>query len=239
MRGARMSPDPKVSVIVPVYNAARYLHEALSSVARQTLQDIEIILVDDGSTDDSLAIMRRFEAADELGRVTIIEQAHAGAGVARNAGLAVARGEYLSLLDADDIFDRDMLKAAYQQAVSQQADTCIFRAIDFSDKTGRPTINRNCNPRDFPRRQPFRFEDVGGNPFDVMGFTWDKLFRRSFVQERGFQFQSLPNANDALFTYSAMLTAARIVFLNRFLVRRRLDTGANISHNFEQSCKAE
>ena len=229
--------DPKVSVIMPVYNAARFLREALDSVVSQTLQEIEIILVDDGSTDESRQIMKQIQAADD--RVRIIEQANAGAGVARNAGLEIARGEYLSFLDADDVFDHDMLAASSKRASHLAADVIIFRCIDFSNKTGRQTINHNCNPSDFPKRQPFRFEDIAGNPFHIMGFTWDKLFRREFVLECGFEFQALPNANDALFTYSAMLTAARIAFLNRFLVRRRLDTGQNISHNFEHSWKAE
>jgi len=225
-----------VSVIMPVYNAARYLDASLGSVLRQTLTQIEIILVDDGSTDDSLAVMKRYQAADQ--RVSVIQQPNAGAGVARNAGLKVATGKYLSFLDADDIFEPDMLRAAYEHAVALDADICIFRALDFSDKTGRLWINHNCHPSDFPG-QPFRFEDVTGNPFHIMGFAWDKLFRRDFVVAGGFQFQALPNANDALFTYSALLQAKRIGFLNRQLVRRRLETGANISQDVDRAWQAE
>jgi len=233
------NPECKVSVVMPVYNAARFLPETLGSVGQQLLKQIEIILVDDGSTDDSLQIMRQFQADDQLGRVCIIEQQNAGAGVARNAGLSVAQGEYLSFLDADDLFDPDMLSAAYERASSLQADVCIFRCIDFSDKTGRQSINHNCNPSDFPRQQPFRLVDVSGNPFHILGFTWDKLFRREFVLEHGFQFQALPNANDALFTYSALLAAQRIVFLNKTLVHRRLETGENISQDVDRTWKAE
>ena len=228
---------PLLSVIMPIFNAARYLPETLDSVLHQSLQRIEIILVDDGSTDDSLAIMRRCAAGDS--RVRIIEQLNSGAGVARNTGLAVASGEYLSFLDADDLFDHDMLRLAYEHAASMQADVVIFRCVDFSDKTGRLSINHNCNPSDFPKQQPFRFAEVVGNPFHILGFTWDKLFRRDFVLQHGFQFQALPNANDALFTYSALLQAGRIGFLNRSLVRRRLETGANISQNVDSAWKAE
>ena len=228
-----------VSVVMPIYNAARFLPETLSSVGQQTLQQIEIILVDDGSTDGSLQIMRQFQADDVLGRVRIIEQTNSGAGVARNAGLKVAHGEYLSFLDADDLFDHDMLRVACERASSSKADICVFRCIDFSDKTGRQWINHNCNPSDFPRQQPFPLSAVSGNPFHILGFTWDKLFRRDFVLEHGFQFQALPNANDALFTYSALLQAERITFLNKFLVRRRLETGENISQDVDNTWKAE
>ncbi len=91
----------KISVIIPVYNAEKYLRECLDSIVKQTLQEIEIICIDDGSTDNSLAVLREYERKDE--RLKIIEQANSGAGVARNAGMKAARGEYLAFMDADDV----------------------------------------------------------------------------------------------------------------------------------------
>ena len=94
----------KVSVILPVYNVSEYLRQCMDSIVGQTLKDIEIICVDDGSTDDSLEILKEYEAKDK--RVKVIEQKNAGAGAARNNGLAIATGEYLSFLDSDDILSR-------------------------------------------------------------------------------------------------------------------------------------
>lgn len=94
----------KVSVILPVYNVSEYLRQCMDSIVGQTLKDIEIICVDDGSTDDSLEILKEYEAKDK--RVKVIEQKNAGAGAARNNGLAIATGEYLSFLDSDDFLSR-------------------------------------------------------------------------------------------------------------------------------------
>ena len=93
---------PKVSVIIPVYNVEEYLRECLDSIVKQTLREIEIICVDDGSTDNSLEILKEYAKKDN--RITVITQKNLHAGVARNAGLAVAKGEYLSFLDSDDFF---------------------------------------------------------------------------------------------------------------------------------------
>jgi len=229
----------KVSVIMPIYNAAEYLRETLDSVVNQSLREIEIILVDDGSTDNSLSIMEEYRSADPLCRICVISQDNAGGGAARNAGLKQAHGQFLSILDADDVFDLRMLEQAYARASSTQADICIFRCVDFSHKTGLKTRNWNCVPGDFPTRRTFKLSDMKGNPFHIMGFAWDKLFRRSFVLENGFEFQALPNANDAFFTYSALLNSNRITFLDRVLVRRRIETGSNISRHLDENWKAE
>ena len=110
-----MAADIKISVIIPVYNAEKYLRECLDSVIEQTLQEIEIICVDDGSTDNSLAILKEYTQKDE--RLKIIEQANRGAGAARNLGMAVALGEYLAFLDADDLYYPQALAQAYSVAV--------------------------------------------------------------------------------------------------------------------------
>lgn len=100
-----MSNDiPAVSVIIPVYNAAEFLKDGLNSLLKQTLREIEIICVDDGSTDGSLVILKEFEKTDA--RIRVIHQENQGAGAARNNGMDVARGKYLAFLDADDFFEK-------------------------------------------------------------------------------------------------------------------------------------
>ena len=116
-------PHPKVSVIIPVYNTEPYLRECLDSVINQTLRDIEIICVDDGSTDGSLAILREYQEKDS--RVSVYMQPNLNAGAARNHGLRYAKGEYLSFLDSDDFFERNMLETAYEYAKRQNAEICI------------------------------------------------------------------------------------------------------------------
>lgn len=98
-----MENDIKVSVIIPVYNAEKYIAQCLQSVIDQTLQEIEIIIVNDGSIDNSLQIVKDFQNKDK--RIKIIDQENRGAGNARNTGMSEAKGKYLSLLDVDDFLN--------------------------------------------------------------------------------------------------------------------------------------
>ena len=100
----------KVSVIMPVYNVEKYLHQCMDSLVQQTLTDIEIICVDDGSTDNSLAILQEYAQRDS--RIIVLQQKNSGAGVARNTGMKIVKGEYLAIVDSDDFFELDMLEKA-------------------------------------------------------------------------------------------------------------------------------
>ena len=119
----------KVSVIIPVYNVQAYLRQCMDSVTGQTLRDIEIICVNDESTDDSLQILEEYVAKDK--RVQIITQKNAGAGAARNNGMRHAKGKYLSFLDADDFFEPDMLEKAYEQAEKDQSDFVVYKSDQY------------------------------------------------------------------------------------------------------------
>ena len=122
----------KVSVIIPVYNVEPYLKQCMDSVVGQTLKDIEIICVDDGSTDNSLDILREYAAEDS--RIQIIEQKNAGAGAARNNGMRYATGKYLSFLDSDDFFEPRMLEKAYDLAEKDQADFVAYKIRSVSHR---------------------------------------------------------------------------------------------------------
>ena len=126
------STVPLVSVIVPVYNSAKYLVECLDSILNQTLTEIEVICIDDGSTDESLRILERYASCDS--RVHILKQENKGAGAARNLGLAVAKGKYLSFLDSDDLFYPNMLKHAYLNAEKYSSDIVIFSYNKFFEE---------------------------------------------------------------------------------------------------------
>ena len=98
---------PKVSVIIPVYNAQNYLSECIDSVLRQTMQDFEVICIDDGSSDDSYSILKKYEETDE--RVVLLSQTNQGVSAARNVGIDKTRGEYIYFLDSDDYIEPNML----------------------------------------------------------------------------------------------------------------------------------
>ena len=111
---------PKVSVVVPIYNVEKYLRECLDSIVGQTLKDIEIICVDDGSTDRSLSILREYEQKDP--RIKVITKPNAGYGHSMNMGLDAATGEYMGIVDSDDYILPDMYETLYGFAVKDDLD---------------------------------------------------------------------------------------------------------------------
>lgn len=115
--------EKKVSIVIPVYNAERYLEECLFSIVNQTLQEIEILLIDDGSTDRSLEIIERFAGKDQ--RIKWLTQPNKGASVARNQGIGIATGEYLLFVDSDDTIALDAVEVLYSTAVKSNSDLVL------------------------------------------------------------------------------------------------------------------
>ena len=119
--------NPKVSIIIPVYNASLYLEQCLECVINQTLKDIEIICVDDGSTDSSVSIINSYAQIDN--RIKILQQKNQFAGVARNTGLANATGKYIIFLDSDDNIKKDMIQELYEKAENTSADIVLCLSL--------------------------------------------------------------------------------------------------------------
>uniref|UniRef100_UPI003AEFCC04 glycosyltransferase family 2 protein n=1 Tax=Cetobacterium sp. TaxID=2071632 RepID=UPI003AEFCC04 len=120
----------KVSIIIPVYNVELYLREALDSVINQTLKEIEIIIVNDGSTDNSLEIVKEYETKDH--RIIVINQENQGLSGARNSGLKIAKGHYIYFMDSDDYIALDTLEICYECALEKQLDFVFFDAQSFT-----------------------------------------------------------------------------------------------------------
>ena len=224
----------RVSVILPVYNCEAYLPQCLDSILQRNDQRIEVICVDDGSTDGSARILADYAARDS--RVRVLRQANAGAGAARNTGMAQARGEYLSFLDADDFFDPEMLRKAYNKAWVEESDIVVFRSQEYYEDLDRFVgMRSNFREEYLPQQQPFAGTDVEENLFRAfVGWAWDKLFRRAFVEENGLRFQEQRTTNDLLFTYSALVRAQRISTMNNVLAYHRKASGS-LSVTREQS----
>ncbi|MBQ3089400.1 MAG: glycosyltransferase [Oscillospiraceae bacterium] len=216
----------RVSVIMPVYNAERYLHQTLNSLLIRNEVQFEMICVDDGSTDRSLEILREYEAKDS--RVRVFTQANAGAGAARNYGMQFARGEYLSFLDADDFFDSDMLRRAYDEAHTKGTEITAFRCDQYIESTGQfQSMGYTVNMDLLPARKIFAGQDIPQNIFKAfVGWAWDKLFLADFVRENGLRFQEQRTTNDMLFVFSALVKAQRISVLDRVMAHHRRDSGS-------------
>jgi glycosyltransferase involved in cell wall biosynthesis len=228
-------PAPKVSVIIPVHNAGPHLRECIDSILNQTLTSIEVLCVDDGSTDDSAEILKAAAHADS--RLTVLHQENSGAGRARNCGMQVARGEYLSFLDADDFFEPAMLAKAYEKCVADEADIGIYRARYFEADTGRFAPAEGLLNTDLlPDVVPFSRRDIPDHILDfVSPATWNKLFRASFVRANNLRFLETRRANDLFFTKLALACADRITFIDEVLVNYRVGTESNLQSNNDQA----
>lgn len=205
----RITYIPKVSVIIPVHNAVKYLKRCLNSVINQTLHEIEIICVDDGSTDLSLAMLIEYAKKDN--RITVLTQKNMFAGVARNCGLSVARGEYIAFLDSDDAFNINMLKQMYEAAIKNDADIAMCNAdapmvvLDhwfngetvFSCKEGHiASVLFQC----------------------IEGYPWNKLYRKQMVQDKNFYFSNAYIHEDTAFVMPALIAANKIVYIKEEFV---------------------
>ena len=233
-----MDNSPCVSVIIPVYNVAPYLRDCIGSILNQTLQSIEVICVDDGSTDGSLDILEEYKNADK--RVRVVKQQNSGAAVARNNGLAIAKGEYLSILDSDDFFKPTMLEEAYCRAKETNADIVVYRFHRYDHISGReydlPHMNNKGN---FPNTPLFSVEDIqkmGKNYLRVLyGWTWDKLFSRRYIERQGLTFQNIKIYNDMFFTYSALATSPKITFIDSPLMCQRVNRTGSITKSTQKN----
>lgn len=227
---------PLVSVIVPVHNSAGHLEECLLSIQQQTFTDFEIILVDDGSTDGSVDILARFAAAEPRARI-ISGPATGSAGSARNVGMEVATGEYVSFLDSDDLFAPTLLEELHRRAVEDDADVVLSKFQEFHEPTGEII------PADWslrldllPRIRPFSPRQVADYVFDFANpAAWNKLFRASFVHANQLRFQSLQRANDACFTLLALAKAERLTYLDRVLVTYRTATADSLQGTIDSA----
>lgn len=227
----------KVSVILPIYNASQHLAQCLDSLIYQSLKEIEIICVDDGSTDNSLKILKEYEKKHN--HIYIISQENAGAGAARNAGMKKAKGKYLSFLDADDFFETNMLEEAFLKAESDNADIVVFNSNQyFEDKDEYKNVNWTLKYNKIPPYTPFKHRQMTDNVFKVfVGWAWDKLFKSDFISKNNLVFQEQRTSNDLLFVFSAVVLAKRITVVpqDKILVHQRRDSSGSLSKTREKS----
>ena len=196
-----MQNSPKISVIVPVYNAEKEIDRCMDSIYAQTFTDYEIILVNDGSKDKSAEICQKYAEKDD--RVTFIDKENGGAGSARNAGIEVAKGDYLAFPDADDWFEPEMYKELYDIASSGNYDM-VFSGVNYysKDKNGglRYTNSVNCKKVSYLNAEECRKNVMTFFPtstiFDV---PWNKLYKRKVTIEKNVHFSDTRRCQDAMF----------------------------------------
>lgn len=213
----------KISVVMPIYNAVDYIRPAIDSVLNQTLTDIELICVDDGSTDNTLSVLKEYQQSDE--RVRIITENNAGPSTARNKGLARARGKYVIFLDADDFYDYELLEKLYGLAEENTLDIAICKFDIYNNRKSKFEDNIRSDHGEIFNES----EIVSKNDYpDVIlscttGYVWNKLFRKEFLHEKELTFDpDLRVFEDTHFVVNALSLAERIGKCHERLIHHRV-----------------
>lgn len=212
---------PKLSILVPVYNVEQYLAQALSSLISQTLQDIEIICINDGSTDGSLAIMQRFAKKDS--RISIIDKPNTGYGDSMNLGLKRAKGEYIGILEPDDWVESDAFNTMYQVAAKSKADVakCNYYRCRTNPKTHLTVNQRVTEITEEKIITPKQYRAV----FQFAPAIWSAIYRREFLVSNKIDFLPTPGASfqDLSFNFKVWALAKKVVLLPDAFVHYRID----------------
>lgn len=212
----------KVSVVIPVYNVEDFLEECLESITNQTLTDIEIICVNDGSKDRSLDILNEYAQKDS--RITVIDQENGGHAVATNRGMDLACGDYLFLMDSDDILDLKALELTYNLAEEKSVDFVIFQAINYYMDKDEYLEEENYSMNalaDYVGESVFSYRDIRDYVFDITVTPWSKLYKREFIEENKIRFPEGLVFDDNVFFYDVLFAAEKITFLKKHLFKRR------------------
>lgn len=221
-----MSEDVKVSIIVPIYNVEKYLARCLESLVNQTLKEIEIICVNDGSIDGSQQILNQY--FDKDGRMIIVEKDNSGVSDTRNLGFTYATGEFIAFVDSDDWLDVNAINSMYEEAKNNQCEIVMCgyvrefethykpKQFNFGNKVlyeGRElkVLHRQLfGPLDYELGQP--------QSLDSLGTVWGKLYQRKLIEKMGAKFVSLNEIGsneDGLFNMEVMYFSKRIMFINQ------------------------
>lgn len=214
--------DPLVSIIVPVFNAEKYLEQCLDSALGQTLREIEVICVNDGSTDSSPAILERYAAQDS--RLRVIHQENAGISAARNAAMEEARGEYVAFLDADDFYLPELCELAYAEAVKHGTD--ILQFPYFEQRGEKRSVFQKCPTE---TRVFTELKERYSTPPMLFYTVWTRLYRRAFLEEHQIRFPYGGTYEDNYFSTRTALHAVKIVHFPKPLYVYRIGVGYSTS----------
>lgn len=214
--------NPKVSIVVPVCNVETYLRECLDSVINQTLKEIEIICVDDGSKDHSLQILREYEKKDN--RIKVITKPNSGYGNTMNVGIEKAIGEYIGIVESDDYVERNMFERLYETAKKYKAEIVKSDHYIFSTKNGKKDsmIQYICPPMYYNKIiNADMYEEI----YDFAMMNWTGIYRRSFLFDNKIKHNETPGASfqDNGFWFQAISLAKKVVLINEAFYYYRQD----------------
>lgn len=209
-----------ISVIIPVYNVEEYLFECLNSVINQTFDDIEIICVNDGSTDNSLSILNEFASKDK--RIKVISQTNKGVSIARNNALKIAKGKYIYFIDSDDVMKLNALTELFNIAEKYTLDLIMFKAMNFDNETKEKFTKTSFEQpylKDF-KNKVFNLDDIKENALRLNVTIYNKFFKRDLIKNIFFLEDCI--FEDNLFFTECVFKSKRMYYYDKYLYCRRI-----------------
>lgn len=210
----------KISVIIPVYNVEEYLNECLESIIKQTYCNLDIICVNDGSTDNSLNILRHFESLDK--RIKVIDQTNQGVSSARNRGMEIATGQYISFVDPDDFLAPDTYEIAMKK-IKDNVDILVYGYSAFPNPTGWFITSGKSKDMIYNNDSVNAYFDCGS----IGTIVWNKLYKTDLLKQYNLTFkENLKMAEDLCFNMNTFVYATKIQFINDQPYNYRLRSGS-------------
>ena len=227
--GIKMGPNKTISIIIPAYNAGLYLGECIQSVCQQSYEKLEIIIVDDGSTDDTLLIAKELQKVDS--RINIIKKENGGVSSARNKGIESSTGEYILFLDADDWLEKNCCEILINEAISSKAEIIFF---DYYKEFSGTTVKKYAYKKD--RLQNLKGQKPEFFIFNMKTVTpWGKLYKRTCLTDELFD-EKMSVAEDVDFNFRIYNNITNAVYIHKCLMHYRVLEQSAI-HGFDSQIK--
>ena len=238
------SKNIKVSIIVPVYNAEKYLKRCLESIINQTFKGIEIIALNNGSTDNSLDIL--FEYADKDERLRVINGANSGVSQARNIGIREAKGKYIVFVDSDDWIERDMIEVLHNTITKNNCDLVMCTYIREFKNHSKEKIFNSPDINIYTESQiksellrkligPIDWELSNPEYLDALGTAWAKIYKASILKEQNIQFidlKEIGSGEDTLFNIYVFNQLKKVILLNKSMYHYWRDNKNSITSKY-------
>ena len=224
---------PKVSIVIPVYNTDKYLVQCLQSIQNQTLNDFEVVCINDGSTDSSLKILKDFAQNDN--RFIIIDKKNEGQGVARNCGIEKAKGEYLIFIDSDDWLEENALELCYNKIKNDNTDILFFNNYKYLEESGQKYQNDYTALYKEFQEKPFTKEDAKEKVFLGNALTF-KMYKTDFIKNNNIRFSPHRFMEDMVFYYKSIFLSNSLSCLNEYIYNYRIHT-LSCTYNLEEQLR--
>lgn len=222
-----MNTTPKISVIVPVYNVKKYLNQCVDSILTQTLKEIEVILINDGSTDGCEDIINAYAQLDS--RVCALTQENSGYGKTINRGLDAAHGEYIAIVESDDWIEPDMFESLY--SIAKEYDVDLVKGNYYKSTTKKGDVQKRLLPENMVGR--VLNPKIESNIFYLKPTIWSAIYKNAFLKSKHIRCLETPGASyqDVGFNFKTLAMADRVYLTSKPVVHYRCDNESSSVHS--------